>query len=401
MLFYSRSDEYTWNPIYQPLAQETIDQWYNNVEPETGRRFNRDNLTAAGVRSGSSGKPWRGIDPTAKGRHWAIPGFVGDLVAGLDTQAALDALDEAGRIFWPKREGGVPMLKHYLDESKGVPAADVISDISPLKNNTTERLGYPTQKPEALLERIILASSNKGDVVLDPFCGCGTAVAVAQRLGRTWIGIDVTHLAVTLMKHRLRDAFGDAAKFRVVGEPISVEGAATLAESDAYQFQWWALGLVGARPVEGKKGADKGIDGRLYFHDEAASGKTKQIILSVKAGHVSVSHVRDLRGVLDREKAEIGVLISMEEPTAPMRAEAASAGFYVSPFTQRRHPRIQLLTVAQLLDGKGIDYPPSNVVNRTFKQAPKARRVAEAGPSLFGGGASKHGSDDDGSDDVE
>lgn len=388
LLFYSRGESYTWNPIYQPLAEETIAQWYNNVDPATGRRFNRDNLTAAGVRSGPSGMPWRGVDPTSKGRHWAIPGFVGELVKGLDTQAALDALDAAGRIFWPKREGGVPMLKHYLEESKGVPAADVLTDISPLKNNTPERLGYPTQKPEALLERIIVASSNEGDTVLDPFCGCGTAISVAQRLKRRWLGIDITHLAIGLIKHRLRDSAGvePGKGYRVVGEPTDVAGAVSLAADDPYQFQWWSLGLVGARPAEGKKGADKGIDGRLFFHDDA-DGATKQIILSVKAGHVTVAHVRDLRGVLDRERASIGVLLSMDDPTQPMRVEAASAGFYDSPWGTR-HPRIQLLTVAELLAGKRLDYPPSRQTNVTHKKAPKyLANVAEHPTLPFGGSA--------------
>jgi hypothetical protein len=232
-------------------------------------------------------------------------------------------------------------------------------------------LGYPTQKPEALLERIIQASSNKGELVLDPFCGCGTTIAVAHRLKRRWIGIDITHLAVTLMKHRLKDAFGEAVRstYEVVGEPVDVNGAGALAEQDPYQFQWWALGLVGARPVEQKKGADKGIDGRLYFHDDP-KGKTKQIIFSVKAGHTTAAHVRDLRGVIDRENAEIGVLISMQEPTQPMRAEAAACGFYKSLWGQ--HPRLQILTIAELLQGKSIDYPPSAQVDATFKKAPKA-----------------------------
>jgi len=169
-----------------------------------------------------------------------------------------------------------------------------------LNANAPERLGYPTQKPEALLERIIKASSNKGDMVLDPFCGCGTTIAVAQKLNRRWIGIDITHLAVALMKHRLKDMFGQKVNYKVVGEPVSLPDAKTLAENDKYQFQWWALGLVGARPVEQKKGADKGIDGRLYFHDESEGGKTKQIIFSVKAGHTGSGDVRDLRGVIER-----------------------------------------------------------------------------------------------------
>ena len=251
-----------------------------------------------------------------------------------------------------------------------------------LQPAASERLGYPTQKPEALLERIIQASSNEGDVVLDPFCGCGTTIAVAQRLNRRWIGIDITCLATTLIKTRLRDAFGDAVgrTYRTIGEPTALPDAATLAAEDRYQFQWWALGLVGARPVEQKKGSDKGIDGRLYFHDEAEGGKTKQAVLSVKAGNTNVAHLRDLRGVLEREGAEIGVLITMQEPTRPMRAEAAGAGFYDSPWGTK-HPRLQLLTVEQLLAGKGVDMPLSRDL-RTFKKAPKAKRKGTARPML-------------------
>jgi DNA modification methylase len=262
--------------------------------------------------------------------------------------------------------------KITLDKpTKGLPRRDVW-DISIIAGFKKERLGYPTQKPEALLDRIIRTSSNKGDVVLDPFCGCGTTIAVAERQGRRWIGIDITHLAITLIKHRLRDAFGRKAVYEVIGEPVSLPDAEVLASEDPYQFQWWALGLVGARPVEQKKGADKGIDGRLFFHDEPQGGKTKQIILSVKAGHTHVAHVRDLRGVLEREKAEIGVLISLQEPTQPMRREAAGAGFYKSPWGQQ-HPRLQILTVEELLNGKRIDYPPPTQTNVTFKKAPKVK----------------------------
>jgi hypothetical protein len=235
-------------------------------------------------------------------------------------------------------------------------------------------LGYPTQKPEALLERIIAASSNEGDVVLDPFCGCGTTIAAAQKLNRRWIGIDITCLAITLIKHRLHNAFGDSVKdaYRVIGEPVSLTDAAALAAEDPYQFQWWALGLVNARPVEQKKGADKGIDGRIFFHDERESAKTKQIVLSVKAGHVHVSHVRNLRGVVDREKVAMGLLITIEPPTAPMRKEAASAGFYECRAWNTKHPRLQILTVAQLLEGKTIDVPPSRDT-RTFRKSPRTR----------------------------
>ena len=260
----------------------------------------------------------------------------------------------------------------YVDQRRTVPAHDVF-DIPIINPVAKERLGYPTQKPEALLERIVLSSSKENDVILDPFCGCGTTVAVAQRLGRHWIGIDITHLAINLIKTRLRDQYGDpvAETYDVVGEPTSIEDAAALAAEDPWQFQAWALGLVGARPAgPTKKGADGGIDGRLYFHD-APSGPTKQIIFSVKAGqNVSVQFVRDLRGVIEREHAEIGVLLSFAEPTRPMRTEAASAGFYESPWG--KHPRIQLLTVAELLDGKRIDYPPSSQTNVTFRRARRA-----------------------------
>ncbi len=265
----------------------------------------------------------------------------------------------------------MPRFKRYLDEQRGKPLGDVWTDIPPINSQAAERLGYPTQKPEALLERLISMTTRKGAVVLDPFCGCGTAVAVAQRLGRRWIGIDITHLAVTLIKKRLNDAFGKRAKYRVVGEPVSIEDAATLAGHDPYQFQWWALGLVNARPVEEKKGADQGIDGRIYFHDEIELGKTKQIVISVKSGHLQLSHLRDLRGVLEREDAQMAVLISMEPPTKAMRSEAAAAGFYKSPWG--KHPRLQLLTIGELMRGAKVDYPPAGQVDATFKRAPRVR----------------------------
>jgi hypothetical protein len=248
---------------------------------------------------------------------------------------------------------------------------DLWDDINPEFGN--KDLGYPTQKPEALLERIVRVSSNEGDTILDPFCGCGTAIAAAQSLKRQWIGIDVTHLAVALIKHRLKSAFGDDVEYEVVGEPVSVSDAEQLASDDPYQFQWWALGLVGARPVEQKKGADRGIDGRLFFHDESETGKTKQVIFSVKAGHTSVAHVRDLRGVVDREKAAIGVLITMETPTKAMRTEAATADFYRSPWDDKDYQRIQLFTVGELLEGHTINMPQTRDI-RTFRQAPKAKR---------------------------
>jgi hypothetical protein len=270
----------------------------------------------------------------------------------------------------------MPRLVQFADEMPGVALQDDWGDIN--RAGGEEDLGYPTQKPEALLERIIGSSSSEGDLVLDPFCGCGTTVQVAQRLNRRWIGIDITHLAIGLIKKRLSDAFGPEIKstYDVIGEPTDYNGAAALAAEDKYQFQWWALGQVGARPADQKKGADRGIDGRLYFHDDD-SGKSKQIVFSVKAGHVTVPQVRDLRGVLEREKAEIGIFISFEEPTRPMLKEAAEAGFYKSgPLDELVYPRIQILTIQQILDGKQPEYPARR--DATFKKAPRSRpAVAE------------------------
>jgi DNA modification methylase len=362
LLFYSRTETFTWNQVYQPYDQHYVDEFYTHYD-EDGRRWRRSDLTGAGVRHGETGLPWRGIEVTPKGRHWFVP------------PKELDKLDAAGKIHWPAKETGVPMLKRYADEQPGVPLQDIFTDIPPMHNLSTERLGYPTQKPEALLERILKASSNEDETILDPFCGCGTAIAVAQRLNRRWIGIDITHLAINLIKQRLRDTFGPEVDktYEVIGEPTSLTGAAQLAKDDPYQFQWWALSLVGARPNEQKKGSDRGIDGRLYFHDDR-SGKSKQVIISVKAGHVDVSQIRDLRGVLDREKAEIGVLICLEKPTKPMLKEAAEAAFYKTN-DWGDFPRLQILTIEDLLGGKTI-HKPQGAGEATFKKAPRAKAAA-------------------------
>ncbi len=358
ILFYTASDSFTWNRQYQPHSEQHVESKYRYQDPD-GRVFTLDNMTSPNPRPNMMYE-WKGHASPPNGWRYSK-----------DTMARLDA---AGRIWYPDDKSKRPRLKRYLDEMPGTLMANIWTDIPPINSQAAERLGYPTQKPEALLERIIRASSNEGDVVLDPFCGCGTTIAVAQRLNRAWIGIDITHVAINLMKNRLRDAFGDDAHYRVVGEPVSLPDAETLAHDDPYQFQWWALGKVGARLAEYKKGSDRGVDGRLFFQDEADIHNKKQVILSVKAGHTSVAHVRDLRGVVEREQAAIGVLITLHEPTQAMRAEAASAGFYESPGWGRRHPRLQLLTVAELLEGKSIDMPPIRQVNRTYKTAPRAKK---------------------------
>ncbi|HEX6752703.1 MAG TPA: DNA methyltransferase [Solirubrobacterales bacterium] len=291
---------------------------------------------------------------------------------------------EAGRVVQTK-PGAVPRYKRYLDEQRGRPFGDVWTDIPALNSRAAERLGYLTQKPAALLERIIELSTAPDAVVLDPFCGCGTTIAAAEKLNRRWIGIDVTFQATNLIKHRLLDAFGDTVPYTVVGEPTTTEDAKELAEEDRDQFEAWALGLVGARNAGKKKGPDRGIDGRLLFH-EKPGGKTRQVLISVKSGKTSVADVRDLRGVIEREEAEIGLLITMREPTQPMRSEAAAAGFYRSGSegvaSWGDHPHIQLLTVAELLGGRRIDMP-SPTGNLIFRRAPRVERRRPTTEPLF------------------
>jgi site-specific DNA-methyltransferase (adenine-specific) len=363
LLFYVKSNAaYTYNVQYVPYSENYVKENYYRVD-ENGRLYRTDNLRNPSDRPNLKYE-YKGYKPHANG--WAI------------SKERMEKLDSEGRLHFPKSKDGRILLKRYLDEMPGMQVTNIWDDILVIHAMALERLGYPTQKPEALLERIIKASSNEGDLVLDPFCGCGTTVQVAQRLNRRWIGIDITHLAIGLIKKRLSDAFGPEIRerYEVVGEPTDYNGAAALAAEDKYQFQWWALGQVGARPADQKKGADRGIDGRLYFHDDD-SGKSKQIVFSVKAGHVTVPQVRDLRGVLEREKAEIGIFISFEEPTRPMLKEAAEAGFYKSgPLDELVYPRIQILTIQQILDGKQPEYPARR--DATFKKAPRSRpAVAE------------------------
>jgi site-specific DNA-methyltransferase (adenine-specific) len=353
ILFYTKSDAYVWNPAYQAIPQETVDAWYNNVEEGTGRRFNRADLTAPGVRNGPSGATWRGRDVSAKNRHWAIPGFL--KLQAMPATDALDELDRQGRLFWPKREGGMPMLKRYLDESPGIAAQSVITEILPLNNVASERMGYPTQKPQALLERIIAASSNEGDLVLDPFCGCGTAVHAAQKLGRQWIGIDVTHLAIGLIEKRMKDAFPGIA-FNVEGRPQDLASAQNLALRDKHQFELWALSVVDAVPWKGgRKGADTGIDGIIYFKPDGK--RTEKAIVEVKGGGTGVKDIGRLAQVMERERAPFGVLLTAQSPTRAMEKDAAAVGLWENELTDRKYPRLQILTLAELFQGKRPDIP--------------------------------------------
>lgn len=365
IFFYSRAADFTWNSVYQEYDEGYLTKHYRHVDAN-GRRYKHENPTGAGISRGVTGQPWRGIDPTAKGRHWA------------NTPEEMERLDAAGLIYWPPK-GEWPYVKMFLDERKGIAAQDVWADIDPINMIAKERLGYPTQKPQALLERIISASSNDGDVVLDPFCGCGTAVHAAEKLKRQWIGIDVTHLAVSLIEKRMRDAF-PGITFEVHGTPKDIDGARNLAFRDKYQFQWWACSLVNAQPFGGKKkGADTGIDGVIYFQDD--DKLPKKIVVSVKGGeNVSVAMIRDFGHVIEREKASIGLFVTLTDPTRNMVTEGIGTGYYTSPLTGAKFPRLQVLTIEGLLSGKEqARYPRMDAGGLTFKKAKREERQSEQG----------------------
>jgi site-specific DNA-methyltransferase (adenine-specific) len=358
ILFYTKSDTVRRIEQYQPYSESYVKSFYRYTDPD-GRKYRLGDLTGpGGAAKGNPQYEFLGVT-----RYWRY------------SKEHMQELYEQGRIVQTK-PGAVPAYKRYLDEMPGTPLQDVWDDILPLGAQATERLGYPTQKPLALLERIIQTSSDPDDFILDPFCGCGTAVAAAQKLGRKWIGIDVTHLSIALQKYRLQEMF-PGVKFQVIGEPEALGTARQLAHDDRYQFQWWALSLVRAKPLggqegskTGKKGSDKGIDGIINFVDDA-SGKSKRVIVQVKSGHVKSGDVRDLVGTVQREQGAIGVFITLESPTKDMKTEAASAGLYHSIGWGKDYPRIQILTIAELLQGADVKMPPQH---GTFKSAQRVQK---------------------------
>ncbi len=368
ILFYTKSDRWTWNTTYTKYDQDYVDESYRHVEEGTCRRYRLDNLTGPG--GATKGNP--AYEVMGVTRHWRY------------SRERMDELIAQGRVV-QSEDGNVPAYKRYLDEMPGVPLQDVWTDIPPIGSRARERLGYPTQKPEALLERVILSSSDEGGVVLDPFCGCGTAIAVAERLNRKWIGVDITHLAVSLMKHRLADSFGERlSPYDVVGAPQDAASARALAEASEhdgrYQFEYWALGLVEARPAhDRRRGADAGVDGYVNFLDDD-SGKVKRVIVQVKSGRVGRAHIATLRGDMERQEAEMGLFITLEPPTAPMVRDALSAGFYEPRhFPGRRFPRVQIRTVEELLAGNAPEIPRLGLAgDPTFRRAP--RRASAPGP---------------------
>lgn len=406
ILLYTKSKIYTWNQVYQDYDEDYVKDFYR-FEDDKGC-YRLVTLTAAGVRKGDSGKPWRGVNPTDVGRHWALPvkaieSLTNSIYKSLSTQEKLDILNANNLIYWPVK-GQVPQYKRYLDEAPGTQIQDIISDIKPVSSQARERLGYPTQKPLALLERIIQASSNKGDIILDPFCGCGTAIHAAENLGRNWIGIDITHLAIALIEKRLKDAFPKkfiqdenknqklvpGIEFEVEGTPKDLDAALDLFERDPYQFQWWACSLVNAQPYKDKKkGADGGIDGLIFFEDVVdlkKSNKTavKKIIVSVKGGkNINASMIRDLRGTMETNKADIGLFVTLTTPTKPMIKEAAASGFYKAG-NGRYYAKIQILTIEELLTKqKRPEFFDMKQGELTFKNAQRENQDMGVQGELF------------------
>ncbi|WBO21608.1 DNA methyltransferase [Sphingomonas abietis] len=381
IFFYSVSDRMIFHPGRRPFTKSYVKDSFPHEDARGPYQSNV--LTGAGSRKGDSGQPWRGYDPNAKNRHWALPGKLLAELAGergaASPQHLLDRLDALGLILHPARSGSLPRYKQYLEAGDGVLHQDIWAyqpgtrgilvgtpdgidqDVKWL-DNTDEKLGYPTQKPLALLERIIAASSNPGDVVLDPFCGCGTAVDAAQKLGRQWIGIDVTHLAVGLIEKRLREGYGEAVRFETIGVPKDRDSALRLAGEKPHEFQNWFCLKVGGYPLDGgRKGADRGVDGHFYPYE--SGGTTSTGVISVKAGqHVGVAMVRDLRGVMERDAYPFGLFLSAYEPTRPMLAEAMAAGLHDTQLG--RFPRLQILTPADIFHGGGAKLPPLAPVNR-------------------------------------
>ena len=358
LLFYTKGNSYIWNKQFTEYSEAQLSRYKTG---EDGRLYKGENLTMSTVQE-SRNFEWRGTRPPPH-RSWGT------------SLEQLEKWYSEGRILLKK--DGTPRLdglKVYLDELPGKQVPSIWNDIPRIGNTSKERLGYPTQKPLALLKRIIITSSNEGDVILDAFAGCGTTIESAAVLNRKWIGIDVTHLAIALLKYRLTDTFGEDVKYEIIGEPRDETSAKALANQDRYQFQWWALSLIRARPYQGKKkGADEGVDGIIYYQDvdpdKPKKALTRKIVVQVKSGKVSVKDIRELKSVVKNQEAVIGVFITLRQPTQPMLKEAAAAGRYQWLHVRHKtYPQIQIRTIRELFNGRGIEYPQTPV-DITFRKA--------------------------------
>lgn len=328
ILFYTKSSKWTWNQLYTPHPPEYIARF--RYKDENGRLWMDDNLTAKGLSGGGYEYEYKGVKSL-----WRCP------------KETMERLDAEGRLHFTVR-GGI-RLKRYLSETKGYFVQCLWDDIPPINSQAQERLGYPTQKPEALLERVVKASSNEGNLVLDPFCGCGTTIAVAERLGRKWIGIDITYLAIDVIKKRLeKNEIQEGVHFKVDGEPTDLYSAEKLAGQDPFQFQLWCISKLDATPSQTKSG-DQGIDGVLNFVDYTKKTKAGVGIIQVKgAQSVNPAMVRDLKGTIKSQNADFGVLIILKEPTKGMRTEALKEGYF--EYMKKKIPKIQLISVEHLFE---------------------------------------------------
>ncbi|MHB8626005.1 MAG: DNA methyltransferase [Aggregatilineales bacterium] len=361
IFFYSKTSNYQFKAQYTSYSEEYLKDFYRFTDAD-GRRYRLSDLRSPNPRPNLT-YDYKGYKPHPNG--WAV------------SFEKMQQLDQAGKLHYPKVTDGRIQLKRYLDEMPGMPVGNVWDDIPPIGAQAAERMGWPTQKPIALLERIIQASSNPGDWVLDPFAGCGTTVVAAEGLGRHWIGIDITSMATAMNRYRLNDMYPEA-QYDVIGLPEDIHDANQLAQDNRYHFQWWALSLIKARPIGGepgskvgKKGSDKGIDGVINFIDDS-TGKPKRVIVQVKSGHVKSGDIRDLVGTVQREQAAMAVFITLEPPTTDMKQEAITAGFYSSPLWRQNYPKIQILTLVDLLHGAEVKMPPAH---GTLKQAPRANQT--------------------------
>lgn len=356
ILFYARSKKVIFKPVYTEHDPEYVKNFYRFNDNDGRGPYSLDNTASPNPRPNMMYE-WKGFPFPEKGWRYQ--------------RDTMQKLHDEGRLYYPKFADGTfdyskrIRLKRYLAEQEGSIVTNIWTDINPLHGSDREKLGYPTQKPVALLERIIKASSNEGDLVLDPFCGCGTTIHAAEKLNRKWIGIDITHLAIGLIRRRLIDAFPHA-EFDVAGVPKDTGGARELAAQDKHQFQLWALAMIEAQPFKGgRKGADGGVDGYLYFKPDGRV--TEKAVVSIKGGeHVDVKMIRDLIATVNRERAKLGIFVTLAAPTKPMVSEAAAAGLYQSPL-HGKFPKIQILTIDDLFAGRRPDMPfrdPS-----VFKQA--------------------------------
>lgn len=390
ILFYSKTDQYIWNgdAIRQEKSPEEIEQKYNRSDVRGA--YKTDNLTGPShnQQGGESTQPWQDYDIASRGRVWSAP-KVGkgkyaeyidaEIIPGYaDLQGIherLDALDRADMIVHPKT-GVWPSLKRYAAADFGHAAQDIIYEPTGFTNYSTrggEYLGYPTQKPVALLETLLKASSNIGQVVLDPFCGCGTTVHAAEKLNRNWVGIDITHIAVALIERRLKDAF-PLVEFETHGVPEDLEGAIDLAQRDKHEFEKWAVSLIPDAQLwrDGKKGADQGVDGVVFF------GQRQKAIISVKGGkNIGVSMIRDLIGALNIHKADIGVFLTLTPPTMPMKIAAAAAGTYqIEGNRGEIVPKVQIITIEDCLNH--LSTPLRLPARQELRRKAKIDETAEA-----------------------